>query len=110
MTGAEGSHYGWYGLLAGASIVFFAFIGFDIVATTAEETKNPQRDVATGILASLAVVTVLYVAVSVVLSGMVHYTQLKTGPTASRPTWPPHSRPTASTGRRPSSPSVRWPG
>ncbi len=80
MTGAESSHYGWYGLLAGASIVFFAFIGFDVVATTAEETKDPQRDVAKGILASLAIVTVLYVAVSVVLSGMVSYTELKTGP------------------------------
>ena len=77
LTGAEGSHYGWYGLLAGASIVFFAFIGFDIVATTAEETKNPQRDVPRGILASLAIVTVLYVAVAVVLSGMVSYTELR---------------------------------
>ncbi|KUI31153.1 amino acid permease [Mycobacterium sp. IS-1496] len=77
ITGAEGSSYGWYGLLAGASIVFFAFIGFDIVATTAEETKNPQRDVPRGILASLAIVTVLYVAVAVVLSGMVSYTQLR---------------------------------
>jgi APA family basic amino acid/polyamine antiporter len=77
VTGAEGSHYGWYGLLAGASIVFFAFIGFDIVATTAEETKNPQRDVPRGILSSLAIVTVLYVAVSVVLSGMVSYTVLR---------------------------------
>lgn len=77
LTGAEGSHYGWYGLLAGASIVFFAFIGFDIVATTAEETKNPQRDVPRGILGSLAIVTVLYVAVAVVLSGMVSYTQLR---------------------------------
>ncbi len=77
MTGAGGSHYGWYGVLAGASIVFFAFIGFDIVATTAEETKNPQRDVPRGILGSLAIVTVLYVAVAVVLSGMVHYTELK---------------------------------
>ncbi|MGV0741621.1 amino acid permease [Mycolicibacterium sp. XJ870] len=77
LTGAEGSHYGWYGLLAGASIVFFAFIGFDIVATTAEETKNPQRDVPRGILGSLAIVTVLYVAVSVVLSGMVPYTVLR---------------------------------
>ena len=77
ITGAEGSHYGWYGVLAGASIVFFAFIGFDIVATTAEETKNPQRDVPRGILGSLAIVTVLYVAVAVVLSGMVHYTKLK---------------------------------
>ena len=77
ITGAEGSNYGWYGLLAGASIVFFAFIGFDIVATTAEETKNPQRDVPRGILASLAIVTVLYVAVAVVLTGMVHYTDLR---------------------------------
>ena len=77
ITGAEGSNYGWYGLLAGASIVFFAFIGFDIVATTAEETKNPQRDVPRGILGSLAIVTVLYVAVAVVLTGMVHYTDLQ---------------------------------
>ena len=80
LTGAHGSHYGWYGVLAGASIVFFAFIGFDIVATMAEETKNPQRDVPRGILATLGIVTVLYVAVSVVLSGMVSYTQLKTTP------------------------------
>jgi basic amino acid/polyamine antiporter, APA family len=78
LTGAHSSHYGWYGVLAGASIVFFAFIGFDIVATMAEETKEPQRDVPRGILASLGVVTVLYIAVSVVLSGMVSYTQLKT--------------------------------
>ena len=78
LTGAHGSHYGWYGVLAGASIVFFAFIGFDIVATMAEETKEPQRNVPRGILASLAVVTVLYVAVSIVLSGMVPYTQLRT--------------------------------
>ncbi|WP_163701552.1 amino acid permease [Mycolicibacterium sarraceniae] len=77
LTGAESSHYGWYGVLAGASIVFFAFIGFDVVATTAEETKNPQRDVARGILASLAIVTVLYVSVSIVLSGMVNYAELR---------------------------------
>ena len=77
LTGAEGSNYGWYGVLAGASIVFFAFIGFDIVATTAEETKHPQRDVPRGILASLAIVTVLYVAVAIVLTGMVHYTKLR---------------------------------
>jgi basic amino acid/polyamine antiporter, APA family len=77
LTGAGGSTYGWYGVLAGASIVFFAFIGFDVVATTAEETKNPQRDVPRGIIASLIVVTLLYVAVSVVLSGMVRYTDLK---------------------------------
>ena len=80
LTGAHSSHYGWYGVLAGASIVFFAFIGFDIVATMAEETKKPQRDVPRGILASLAIVTLLYVAVAIVLSGMVSYTQLKTVP------------------------------
>ncbi len=77
LTGATGSHYGVYGLLAGASIVFFAFIGFDVVATTAEETRNPQRDVAKGILASLAIVTVLYVSVAVVLAGMAPYLDLK---------------------------------
>ncbi|KKF00831.1 amino acid permease [Mycolicibacterium obuense] len=77
LTGAEGSHYGLYGVLAGASIVFFAFIGFDIVATTAEETSNPQRDVPRGILASLGIVTVLYVAVTVVVSGMVSYKELR---------------------------------
>lgn len=80
LTGAAGSHYGWYGVLAGASIVFFAFIGFDVVATTAEETRDPQRDVPRGILASLGIVTVLYVAVSVVLSGMVSYTVLRDAP------------------------------
>jgi APA family basic amino acid/polyamine antiporter len=78
ISGATGSHFGWYGVLAGASIVFFAFIGFDIVATTAEETKNPQRDVPRGILGSLAIVTVLYVAVAIVLSGMVSYKELGT--------------------------------
>ncbi len=83
ITGAEGSNYGWYGVLAGASIVFFAFIGFDIVATTAEETKDPQRDIPRGILGSLAIVTVLYVAVAVVLSGMVHYTALQGGEKAN---------------------------
>jgi APA family basic amino acid/polyamine antiporter len=80
LTGAHSSHYGWYGVLAGASIVFFAFIGFDIVATMAEETTHPQRDVPRGILFTLGVVTVLYLGVSVVLSGMVPYTALKTAP------------------------------
>jgi APA family basic amino acid/polyamine antiporter len=76
-TGATGSHYGLYGVLAGASIVFFAFIGFDVVATTAEETRQPQSDVAKGILASLAVVTLLYVSVAVVLTGMASHVELK---------------------------------
>ncbi len=64
------------GVIAGASIVFFAFIGFDIVATTAEETKNPQRDIPRGILGSLAIVTVLYMAVSLVITGMQNYTDI----------------------------------
>ncbi|MFC4125686.1 amino acid permease [Nocardia rhizosphaerae] len=76
LTGAEGSNFGWYGLLAAASIVFFAFLGFDVVATAAEETKNPQKAVPRGILGSLLIVTVLYVAVTLVLTGMVPYTEL----------------------------------
>ncbi len=78
ITGGGDSNYGWYGLLAAASIVFFAFIGFDVVATTAEETKNPRRDVPRGILTSLAVVTVLYVLVTIVVTGMVNYKDLAT--------------------------------
>ncbi|MGA9873367.1 MAG: amino acid permease [Rhodococcus sp. (in: high G+C Gram-positive bacteria)] len=76
VTGAGGSTFGWYGLLAAASLVFFAFIGFDVVATTAEETKEPQKALPRGILGSLAIVTVLYVAVTLVLTGMVNYTEL----------------------------------
>ena len=72
------SSYGWYGVLAGAGIVFFAFIGFDIVATSAEETVNAQRDVPRGILGSLAIVTVLYIAVTVVVTGMASYKDLAT--------------------------------
>lgn len=78
ITGGGDSSYGWYGVLAAASIVFFAFIGFDVVATTAEETKNPRKDVPRGILGSLAIVTVLYVLVTIVVTGMVSYKQLAT--------------------------------
>ncbi|WP_431876335.1 amino acid permease [Amycolatopsis sacchari] len=78
IAGGANSSFGAFGLLAGASLVFFAFIGFDIVATTAEETKNPQRAVPRGIFGSLAIVTVLYVAVSLVVVGMVPYTDLAT--------------------------------
>jgi APA family basic amino acid/polyamine antiporter len=74
--GGASSTYGIYGLLAAASLVFFAFIGFDVVATTAEETKDPQRSLPRGIFGSLAIVTVLYVAVALVLTGMVSYTKL----------------------------------
>ncbi|MFT4088385.1 MAG: amino acid permease, partial [Gordonia sp. (in: high G+C Gram-positive bacteria)] len=77
ISGAGNSSYGWYGLLAAASLVFFAFIGFDVVATTAEEARDPQKDLPRGILGSLAIVTVLYVAVTLVLTGMVKYTDLK---------------------------------
>jgi APA family basic amino acid/polyamine antiporter len=76
VTGAGGSTFGWYGVLAAASLVFFAFIGFDVVATTAEETKDPQRALPRGIIGSLVIVTVLYVAVTLVLTGMVKYTDL----------------------------------
>ena len=75
-TGAEPAQYGVFGLLAGASLVFFAFIGFDVVATSAEEVENPQRTIPRGIFAGLAVVTVLYVLVTLVLTGMVPYTTL----------------------------------
>ncbi|MBI1956627.1 MAG: amino acid permease [Acidobacteria bacterium] len=64
------------GVLAGAALVFFAYIGFDSVSTHAEEARNPQRDVPIGILVSLAVCTVLYIAVSAVLTGMVPYNQI----------------------------------
>jgi APA family basic amino acid/polyamine antiporter len=78
IAGGGSSSFGAFGLLAGASLVFFAFIGFDIVATTAEETKNPQRSVPRGIFGSLAIVTVLYVAVSLVVVGMAPYADLAT--------------------------------
>lgn len=68
--------YGVMGIFTAAAVVFFAFIGFDVVATAAEEVKKPQRDLPRGILASLAVCTVLYVAVTLVVTGMQKYTLL----------------------------------
>jgi APA family basic amino acid/polyamine antiporter len=65
---------GFGGVMGGAAIVFFAFIGFDAVSTTAEETKNPKRDLPIGMIASLVVCTVLYVLMSLVLTGMKKYT------------------------------------
>jgi APA family basic amino acid/polyamine antiporter len=64
------------GMLAGAAMIFFAYIGFDSVSTHAEEARNPQRDVPIGIIASLLICTVLYVVVAAVLTGMVPYQQL----------------------------------
>lgn len=77
--------FGWFsftesgapiGILAGASIVFFAYIGFDAISTAVEEAREPRRDVPIGILASLAFCTVIYVIVSGLLTGVVHYSEL----------------------------------
>ncbi|HEY2136605.1 MAG TPA: amino acid permease [Xanthobacteraceae bacterium] len=68
--------YGWSGILRGAAVVFFAYIGFDAVSTAAQEAKNPQRDMPIGILGSLAICTILYVAVGFVLTGIVPYDKL----------------------------------
>ncbi|MBD3010790.1 amino acid permease [Streptomyces sp. 5-10] len=76
MFGYQPTTFGVQGIFTGAAVVFFAFIGFDIVATAAEETRNPQRDMPRGILGSLFICTVLYVAVSIVVTGMEKYTKL----------------------------------
>jgi APA family basic amino acid/polyamine antiporter len=76
LTGAAPAQYGTLGIFAGAALVFFAFIGFDVVATSAEEVKNPQKTLPRGIFGGLAVVTLLYILVSLALTGMVSYTQL----------------------------------
>jgi APA family basic amino acid/polyamine antiporter len=68
--------YGWDGVVRGAGVIFFAYIGFDAVSTAAQETRNPQRDMPIGILGSLAICTILYIAVALVLTGIVNYTQL----------------------------------
>jgi len=67
------------GVLAGISSVFFAYIGFDAISTTAEECKNPQRDLPRGIFAAIIICTILYVAIALVITGMVHYSELNVG-------------------------------
>lgn len=67
------------GLLKGISAVFFAYIGFDAISTTAEECRNPQRDLPRGILYSIIICTILYVAIALVITGMVSYTELNVG-------------------------------
>ena len=69
--------YGFKGVLAGVSAVFYAYIGFDAISTTAEECKNPQRDMPRGMIYSLLICTVLYILIALVLTGMVNYTALK---------------------------------
>jgi APA family basic amino acid/polyamine antiporter len=78
MTGHEGwNRHGWGGILGGAGIVFFAFIGFDAVSTAAQEAKNPKRDMPIGILGSLAICTLLFVLFSHVLTGMANWQEFK---------------------------------
>src|SRR6059036_1703603 len=74
-TGARG-HFGWSGVMQGAGIVFFAYIGFDAVSTAAQEAKNPQRDMPISIIGSLLICTVLYILVSGIATGVVPYGQL----------------------------------
>ena len=74
-TGEIG-HYGWSGVIRGAAVIFFAYIGFDAVSTAAQEAKKPQRDMPIGILGSLVVCTILYILVSGLLTGVVSYTAL----------------------------------
>ena len=77
-TGTFGS-YGWSGVLRGAGVVFFAYIGFDAVSTAAQEARKPQKDMPIGILGSLVVCTVLYILVSGLLTATVHYSRLNIG-------------------------------
>jgi APA family basic amino acid/polyamine antiporter len=72
----EFGHYGWSGIFRAAGVVFFAYIGFDAVSTTAQEARNPRRDMPIGIIGSLAICTVLYVLGAIVLTGVVSYKQL----------------------------------
>ena len=75
-TGKLGE-FGLSGVLRGAAIVFFAFLGFDAVSTAAQETKNPKRDMPIGILVSLLVCTILYILFAHVMTGVAHYTQFE---------------------------------
>ena len=72
----EFGHFGWSGIMRGAAVVFFAYLGFDALSTAAQETRNPQRDMPKGILISLGICTLLYIAVTAVLTGIVKYDQL----------------------------------
>jgi APA family basic amino acid/polyamine antiporter len=74
-TGRFGE-FGWSGVLRGAGVIFFAYIGFDAVSTAAQEARNPQKDMPIGILGSLFICTILYVLMALVMTGMVHYSKL----------------------------------
>ena len=75
-TPATFGEFGWSGIVRGAGVIFFAYIGFDAVSTAAQESRNPQRDMPRGIIGSLVICTVLYVLVSGVMVGLVPYQQL----------------------------------
>ncbi len=72
----EFGHFGWSGIVRGAGVIFFAYIGFDAVSTAAQEAKNPQKDLPIGILGSLAICTVLYILMALVMTGIAHYPEL----------------------------------
>jgi len=77
-------HYGWQGVVAASSVVFFAVFGYDTLTTAAEEARNPQRDLPRAVLLSLGISMALYLTISMVLTGMVHYTTLNSAaPVAS---------------------------
>jgi basic amino acid/polyamine antiporter, APA family len=72
----EGWHYGWWGVLRASGVIFFAYIGFDAVSVAANEARNPQRDMPIGILGSLVICTVLYILMSLTVTGLAHYSTL----------------------------------
>lgn len=78
-TGTFGE-YGWSGIMRAAGLIFFAYIGFDVVSTAAQEARAPQKDMVTGIIGSLAICTILYIAFAFVLVGMVNYAQMRGDP------------------------------
>ena len=96
--------YGFSGIGAGAAYIFFAYIGFDAVSTTAQEAKNPQRDLPIGIILSLIICTVLYIGVAAVLTGMVPWQQVNIEAPIARAFLTADSP-----GPATSSPWARWP-
>ncbi len=74
--GVQSLAFGWPGVLTGAGVVFFAYIGFDAVSTAAQECKNPNRDLPIGILGSLVICTIIYILMALVMTGVVNYTKL----------------------------------
>ena len=87
-SSASPAAYGVGGVVFGASVVFFAYIGFDVVATAAEEAAHPQSDLPRGIIGSLIICTILYVAVALVITGMVNYEDIAPSAALARPSGP----------------------